>query len=243
MENGSDEEYSFFSSLALRMLHESVFKYGYQIKLSAAYDDSLETMKLWISSKEFLEKKVIDSPTVRTNFLTPQTIRGTKENWLNRFMQLSKGRASISFDDFSSNVFTPDIDSKDREVLFLLISGTWPTRRLALVREYGADRVIYRYENEEAEEKSFNRRRILGSVCSPPVASSVFEDRKAACKTFWRVYVLQLKNGQNKDVAIVFEDYRDIILCGMEWIKIHGNDVLVKGAKAAATRDKLKELI
>jgi hypothetical protein len=243
IENKSDIDFTFFSSLALQLLHESVFKYGYNIKLNATYDDSLETMKDWLTSKEFLEKRVVNMPALRTSFLSPQSIRGTRENWSCRFFQLSRGQISISFQDFVANIFGQAVDGKDREIFFLLVCGTWPSRRLALAREYAADKVLYKYEDVDSEGKSMIRRQVLQAVCSPPIASSVFEDRTAACNTFWRVYVQALKTSPSKDNAILYEDYRDIVLCGMEWIKVNGNNLLVKGTKAAAARDMLKELI
>jgi hypothetical protein len=242
----SEGECSFDAKLALRILHESIFNYGYGTKITCQYDDSLETMKNWISSHEFLLKKAVENiHRVNTNFLVPIVIRGTKQNWISRFQILSKGRENIDLTNFTANLFDFDIDSKDKEIFLLLISGKWPTRRLALTREYDADKALYQYDSSELELISSTRRKHLLSICNPPV-SSVFEDRNSACKIFWRTYMHAFQPDGVKEengVSMAFEDYRDIILSGMQWIKLNGKDLIAKGAQVSAARDLVKELI
>merc|ERR1711871_636586 len=128
-------------------------------------------------------------------------------------------------EEFGDRLFSTTWDGKDKEVLLLLVSGMWPSRRRSIIRSYYSDDYVFKGLTSNEIESSMKRREILRHCVGPPTDNP--SNDIEAVNLFWKNIVNRLSNEDSShEVPITSEMYRDIIMEGMGWLANRGRNVL-----------------
>ena len=205
------------SDACIRLMHKSVFKYGYD--RAKENIDSLITVKESLNNNSIL-KGINGNSTIDVNPPKPISIvlRGTKLNWTQRFHLIQKALGSsgnILKTNFEEN-WNSDIliDKLDKEVLFYLITGEPPSHETKIALELHAHKYIYSYDSIEAQKASDERISwLLQNIHIPD------HDPEQAIRDttsiFWEFVIEQMNTIFKLENGILsFDMYRDLIIAG-----------------------------
>jgi hypothetical protein len=228
-----------------------------------------EKMKEAIETKRWEEEKLReredkkDKDKIQEVPLDEEDLRGTRANWIKRFKLFSKGKKEIGPDEFIESLFDQEVwDNMDKEVLMLLVMGTWPSRRRTLVKCYLSDDKLF-HPLTAKEKKESDRRMDILRVCVGPPTDLIRENEVAVYNFFLLIVGRMMQAADTKSeckealfvvpkqdigitddmceediiekvqaMKITWDLYRDIVISGMRWLSDRAGDVINQRAAA-----------
>ena len=270
----------------IQNLHRSVFTYGYGTPIRKALPDeekSCEAFHMKVVQLVSLDEErdhpgLGDTSDAVTNtnsllfrrnqpFFMEEEIRGTQANWIRRFHLASVNRDGMKKADLLAALMGDQMDEKDKEVFLMLVTGSWPTFRRAIVYNFISHEKLFKEVDstvvvsaEKAEVKKSQRRlQLLNAVAGPPTSSD--PSITTAIDKFWNNVVKRAERcadglsddiqvytkvddtvvEKQPDVVMDWRCYRDVLLGGMQWLMKRSGGVIDRRA-AQKQQEKVRAL-